>query len=162
MLRGTWLQWVKVEWCEILFGAHLHVCIETGGQTFHFNLCCIADFHKMCALINPPPHIFPSPSLFTSSLWASPFSIPISSTSSALHIQFFPPPQLYMYQLFHSLAYIHANGVCHWDIKPQILLLNPQDWHLETMQFWQVGFYLPFLKQAVKLMNQFPFSSVLI
>ncbi|OZJ02263.1 Protein kinase gsk3 [Bifiguratus adelaidae] len=33
--------------------------------------------------------------------------------------------KLYMYQLFRSLNYIHALGVCHRDIKPQNLLLNP-------------------------------------
>lgn len=30
-----------------------------------------------------------------------------------------------MYQLFRSLAYIHALGICHRDIKPQNLLLDP-------------------------------------
>ncbi|KAF9273692.1 regulator of ime2 [Linnemannia elongata] len=33
--------------------------------------------------------------------------------------------KLYMYQLLRSLAYIHAVGICHRDIKPQNLLLNP-------------------------------------
>ncbi|KAL7747378.1 glycogen synthase kinase 3 [Sorochytrium milnesiophthora] len=32
--------------------------------------------------------------------------------------------KLYMYQIFRSLAYIHALGICHRDIKPQNLLLN--------------------------------------
>ena len=34
--------------------------------------------------------------------------------------------QLYMYQLFRSLSYIHLQGICHRDIKPQNLLLNPE------------------------------------
>ena len=33
--------------------------------------------------------------------------------------------QLYMYQVARSLAYIHELGICHRDIKPQNLLLDP-------------------------------------
>lgn len=33
--------------------------------------------------------------------------------------------KLYMYQLARSLAYIHELGICHRDIKPQNLLLEP-------------------------------------
>ena len=40
-----------------------------------------------------------------------------------------------MYQLFRSLAYIHANGVCHRDIKPQNLLLNPETGVLKLCDF---------------------------
>ncbi|XP_064394364.1 glycogen synthase kinase-3 beta-like [Halichondria panicea] len=43
--------------------------------------------------------------------------------------------KLYMYQLFRSLAYIHANGVCHRDIKPQNLLLNPETGVLKLCDF---------------------------
>lgn len=43
--------------------------------------------------------------------------------------------KLYMYQLFRSLAYIHANGVCHRDIKPQNLLLNPETGILKLCDF---------------------------
>uniref|UniRef100_A0A673NQI3 Protein kinase domain-containing protein n=1 Tax=Sinocyclocheilus rhinocerous TaxID=307959 RepID=A0A673NQI3_9TELE len=32
--------------------------------------------------------------------------------------------EVYMYQLFRSLAYIHSQGVCHRDIKPQNLLVT--------------------------------------
>lgn len=43
--------------------------------------------------------------------------------------------QLYMYQLFRSLAYIHALGVCHRDIKPQNLLLDPETGVLKLCDF---------------------------
>ena len=34
--------------------------------------------------------------------------------------------KLYMYQMLRSLAYIHGQGICHRDIKPQNLLVNPE------------------------------------
>lgn len=44
-------------------------------------------------------------------------------------------PQLYMYQLFRSLAYIHSLGICHRDIKPQNLLLDPKTGVLKLCDF---------------------------
>lgn len=43
--------------------------------------------------------------------------------------------QLYMYQLFRSLAYIHSLGICHRDIKPQNLLLDPETGILKLCDF---------------------------
>ncbi|KAF6030676.1 sgg [Bugula neritina] len=43
--------------------------------------------------------------------------------------------KLYIYQLFRSLAYIHAHGVCHRDIKPQNLLLDPESGVLKLCDF---------------------------
>lgn len=40
-----------------------------------------------------------------------------------------------MYQLFRSLAYIHSLGICHRDIKPQNLLLNPDTAVLKLCDF---------------------------
>lgn len=40
-----------------------------------------------------------------------------------------------MYQLFRSLAYIHSLGICHRDIKPQNLLLNPETGILKLCDF---------------------------
>ena len=43
--------------------------------------------------------------------------------------------QLYMYQLFRSLAYIHSLGICHRDIKPQNLLVDPESGVLKLCDF---------------------------
>ncbi|XP_063217701.1 glycogen synthase kinase-3 beta-like isoform X1 [Bacillus rossius redtenbacheri] len=43
--------------------------------------------------------------------------------------------KLYMYQLFRSLAYIHFLGICHRDIKPQNLLLDPETGVLKLCDF---------------------------
>lgn len=43
------------------------------------------------------------------------------SKQSLPHLQV----KLYLYQLCRALAQIHAFGICHRDIKPQNLLLNP-------------------------------------
>lgn len=43
--------------------------------------------------------------------------------------------KLYMYQLCRALAYIHAAGVCHRDIKPQNLLVNTQAHTLKLCDF---------------------------
>lgn len=32
--------------------------------------------------------------------------------------------QLYSYQILKSLAYIHSQGICHRDVKPQNILIN--------------------------------------
>jgi len=43
--------------------------------------------------------------------------------------------KLYLYQLCRSLAHLHAAGVCHRDIKPQNLLLDPQAHVLKLCDF---------------------------
>ena len=43
--------------------------------------------------------------------------------------------KLYMYQLLRALAQIHALGICHRDIKPQNLLLDPETHTLKLCDF---------------------------
>ena len=43
--------------------------------------------------------------------------------------------KLYTYQMFRSLAYIHAKGICHRDIKPQNLLVDPSIHVLKLCDF---------------------------
>ena len=43
--------------------------------------------------------------------------------------------KLYMYQVARSLAYIHEMGICHRDIKPQNLLLDPNSHVVKLCDF---------------------------
>lgn len=43
--------------------------------------------------------------------------------------------KLYLYQLSRALAHIHSLGICHRDIKPQNLLVNPQTQQLKLCDF---------------------------
>lgn len=43
--------------------------------------------------------------------------------------------KLYAYQMLKSLAYIHAVGICHRDIKPQNVLVNPANQILKLCDF---------------------------
>lgn len=43
--------------------------------------------------------------------------------------------KLYLYQLSRALSHIHALGICHRDIKPQNLLVNPENQQLKLCDF---------------------------
>lgn len=43
--------------------------------------------------------------------------------------------KVFSYQLLRSLAYIHSLGICHRDIKPQNLLVNPETSELKLCDF---------------------------
>lgn len=60
---------------------------------------------------------------------ASRFFNKMKSTMPILEVK------LYIYQLFRALAYIHSQGICHRDIKPQNLLLDPNSGILKLCDF---------------------------
>ncbi len=43
--------------------------------------------------------------------------------------------RVYMYQLLRALAYVHSLGICHRDIKPQNLLIDPDTHLLQLCDF---------------------------
>ena len=48
-----------------------------------------------------------------------------------------------MYQLCRSLAYLHATGICHRDIKPQNLLVDPRTHILKLCDFGSAKALIP-------------------
>ncbi len=49
----------------------------------------------------------------------------------------------YVYQILRSIAYIHSVGVCHRDIKPQNLLLNPSNHQVKLCDFGSAKVLVP-------------------
>lgn len=51
--------------------------------------------------------------------------------------------KLYAYQLMRSIAYIHALGICHRDIKPQNVLVDPSTHVLKLCDFGSAKQLIP-------------------
>lgn len=51
--------------------------------------------------------------------------------------------KLYSYQLMRSLCYIHSMGICHRDIKPQNLLIDPYNGILKLCDFGSAKILIP-------------------
>lgn len=66
--------------------------------------------------------------------------------------------KLYTYQILRSLAYIHSVGICHRDIKPQNLLLDPSTGVVKLCDFGRYS-QLPVRKQTVHLKIQIQTNS---
>lgn len=67
-----------------------------------------------------------------------------------------------MYQLFRSLAYIHSQGVCHRDIKPQNLLLDPETGVLKLIDFGRSVNSLHLMIYSSYIFERFAFNTCLV
>ncbi len=127
------------------FSRTLDLCpVDFLGQSFKKKLCVCFLSGKICFIKYTLQKYRPNYSeyffYFAHSLlnyhWSAfPYGQTICLTSDINMTSYHCLFQLYMYQLFRSLAYIHSQGVCHRDIKPQNLLLDPESGVLKLCDF---------------------------
>jgi glycogen synthase kinase 3 beta len=67
----------------------------------------------------------------------------LANFGARLHGMFLPYLQIFGYQVFAGLCYLHAHGVCHRDIKPSNVLIDDQNGRLQLCDFGSAKFLQP-------------------
>ena len=107
----------------VLFLCCIFLCLDTYKSHFHFLFCHQGEKPDELYL-NLVLEYVPE-TVYSISRRHQKHNIPLPH----LYVK------LYLYQLSRALAHIHSLGICHRDIKPQNLLVNPKNQQLKLCDF---------------------------